>query len=465
MTDDRLGEPETDREGSTERVADLAISLGHRRALLAGMLSRMKRDGSWRVSGHFHFRGYVENECRLSYRLALTWIRVHDLLEAQGVSLEQLADLPWEKVTLASRVITAKNREDLLDDLKVLTIRALRSKYDPSCLEVATPEPAPSIGTPEPTISGLARMGWRVAKPHEEEFYVTEEVWEQCAYGVEHGRSVLVVGESGCGKTEVCYRIAQAMGRPLVAMNCGAMSEPRSALIGVTHLDGRRGTRFMPSRFARAFQCRMTCLLLDELSRAGPEAFNILVPALDAQGYLALDESEDASVVRRASGVAFLATANVGLEYTGTERLDRAILDRFPILIEMAFPPPVHERRVLLHRCVGLSEHDAERLVAIADRQRTLAHEGEFVGSVSTRALIAAGEQVGRGVAFDIAFKYCVLSRFSTEGGEASEQVKLLQIAQGIGETRADGWEKMLEEHFGSSKRPARPGTPPFFLK
>ena len=66
---------------------------------------------------------------------------------------------------------------------------------------------------------------------------------------------------------------------------------------------------------------------LDELSRAGRDAFNILLPLLDGQGYLPLDEAEDAAVVHRAPGVSFLATANLGMEYTGTEPLDLALKD------------------------------------------------------------------------------------------------------------------------------------------
>jgi MoxR-like ATPase len=89
----------------------------------------------------------------------------------------------------------------------------------------------------------------------------------------------------------LCGLVADAFGRELVRFNCGAMSEPRSTLIGNTHLDRDKGTWFQPSRFVAAVQKAGTCILLDELSRAPREAFNILLPLMDGQRYLALAAS------------------------------------------------------------------------------------------------------------------------------------------------------------------------------
>ena len=54
---------------------------------------------------------------------------------------------------------------------------------------------------------------------------------------------------------------------------------------------------------------------------------------LDAgQRYLRLDEAADSPVVKVADGVSFIASANIGNEYTSTRQLDRAIVDRFTII-------------------------------------------------------------------------------------------------------------------------------------
>jgi MoxR-like ATPase len=73
--------------------------------------------------------------------------------------------------------------------------------------------------------------------------------------------------------------------------------------------------------------------LLDELSRAHPEAWNILMTVLDeGQRYLSLDEDVDSPTIMVASNVSFIATANIGTEYTSTRVLDRALMDRFEII-------------------------------------------------------------------------------------------------------------------------------------
>jgi nitric oxide reductase NorQ protein len=85
----------------------------------------------------------------------------------------------------------------------------------------------------------------------------------------------------------------------------------------------------------KAIQTENAVILLDELSRAHPEAWNILMTVLDLnQRYLRLDEKDGAPTIKVAPGVSFIATANVGNEYTSTRVMDRALMDRF-ITIEM----------------------------------------------------------------------------------------------------------------------------------
>ena len=52
------------------------------------------------------------------------------------------------------------------------------------------------------------------------------------------------------------------------------------------------------------------------------------------QRYLRLDEGEGQETINVAEGVTFVATANVGNEYTSTRVMDKALMDRF-IIVEM----------------------------------------------------------------------------------------------------------------------------------
>jgi MoxR-like ATPase len=279
-------------------------------------------------------------------------------------------------------------------------------------------------------LAGRATRCWRAKRPPEDEFYVRQDHWDQLCYAVYHGMNCLVTGPAGCGKTEICDRVGVAAGRPIVSFNCGAMSEPRSTLIGNVHFDRAKGTWFSESRFVRAIQRRDTGIKLDEISRLQRDGFNILLPLLDGQSYLALDEHEDGAVVRLAEGVFFMATANLGQEYTRADELDKALKDRFGAVIDLSFPPASKELAVLKRRCPGLENGHAKRLIEVASRQREMAADGEFMELISTRALIHASKEIAAGIPFEQAVTYCIMNHFSGDGGEVSERAKLAQIIQ-----------------------------------
>jgi len=145
-----------------------------------------------------------------------------------------------------------------------------------------------------------------VAPPSADEFKVPTVVWHQVLRAAFSGDNLLILGPSGCGKTDLCLRAADRLGYECVAFNFGAMSEPRSSLIGNTHFSKDKGTWFQESRFVGVLrEGGKKVILLDELSRAGKEAFNILIPLLDHQKYLALDEEEDVGIINRPTEVAF----------------------------------------------------------------------------------------------------------------------------------------------------------------
>lgn len=283
----------------------------------------------------------------------------------------------------------------------------------------------------EKAAAAAPRIWDSVRMPHPKNFYVEKAVWQQLIYSIHAGENVLLLGPSGAGKSELTYIAAQAMGREVVSFNMGAMSEPRSALIGNTHFDKEKGTYFEESRLVKAAQTPGSPLLFDELTRAERGAFNILLPFMDNQGYLSLDEKEDSPKIYRASGVSVLATANIGMEYTGTDAMDIALLNRFHTVIELDFPPRDSEVTILCGR-TGIDKKSAFRLAKIAGKQRELmkTEEGDFSQAISTRMLLAAAKKIAAGMDFDTACRFSIIEHFSNAGGETSERTKVRQIIQ-----------------------------------
>jgi len=270
----------------------------------------------------------------------------------------------------------------------------------------------------------------KVPKPDPNVFWVDDKVWMKFQYCIANGKNIILTGPAGSGKSELTYIATKAAERAMEAFNMGATTEPRTALIGKTELT-EKGTHFEPARFALAVQKPEMVVLLDELTRAGPDAYNILLPLMDRQGFLPLDESEGGGVVKKADGVSFVATANLGMTYVGCEPLDTAEKQRFAMIIDMDYPPKEAETGVLLGRCKGLKKSHAERLVNIADTQRRLARvERSFKEEISTRMLIEAGEAVAAGMDFKDACEGAFVDYFSSEGGDNSERTQIRQIIQ-----------------------------------
>ena len=160
--------------------------------------------------------------------------------------------------------------------------------------------------------------------------FVIDETKDKMIHSlIKGGKNVMLTGATGAGKTTYCFEIANDLGMNCEVINCGSTQDARTSLLGFFQLkDGN--TEFTPSSFIKAIQTENTLIVLDELSRASDDAFNILFPVLDHRREICIEEENgDARKIKVANGVRFIATANIGLEYSSTRTLDRALQDRF----------------------------------------------------------------------------------------------------------------------------------------
>jgi nitric oxide reductase NorQ protein len=241
----------------------------------------------------------------------------------------------------------------------------------------------------------------------------------------------MMTGPSGCGKTDATFKAAKALDREVIYFNLGATQDPRSTLIGNTHYNKDTGTYFSESLFVSAIQKENTVILLDELSRAHPEAWNILMTVLDPiQRYLRLDEKDNSPTIKVANGVSFIATANIGMEYTATRVIDRAILDRFS-LIEMKPLSQENEYTLLKGKFPSIDEKLLFNLCAIVgDIRKELSSDTPRLSTmVSTRNTIEIASLLDEGFSLDDAAELLIYPLFPNDGND-SERVFTKQLIQ-----------------------------------
>lgn len=285
----------------------------------------------------------------------------------------------------------------------------------------------PATGT---TTSGSMRVSiaakYPVPRVEDIGFQVNPDQWYLMVRNVLRGENTLLIGPTGCGKTEIMKHLAHAMERELHIQDMGTVQDASSALQGVHRLnkDGHSAFEFAP--FVDHIRSG-GIVLLDELNRSPLAANNILFPCLDSRRYLPIDiacEGCDRKIAVESNTV-FFATANLGAEYSGTQAIDRALLDRF-FPIELSYPNDKDEIRVLMMR-TGVDEKSATAIVRVSNEIRKQYREQELSNAVSVRHTLQAASLIADGFDRSKALEQTILPLFE-DGIGVTERSKVLSI-------------------------------------
>ena len=257
-------------------------------------------------------------------------------------------------------------------------------------------------------------------------FFMQPEDWGILARNVKKHINTMILGSAGTGKTSCVKVLCDRLGLKLHIFDMGSMMDPISSLLGVHRLEDG-GSIFDYAKFTQVIQ-EPCVILLDELSRAPQSAMNILFPCLDDRRSLSIEMACGKGVreIKIHPEVTFIATANVGAEYSGTNSMDRALINRF-FTLELGYIPDKEESAVLTKR-TGITKESSDLIVKIASNIRSLASKQEVSTCPSIRETLMVAELVSDGWDLRQAMQmvYLPLYEGSKSEGERSTIFKTL---------------------------------------
>ena len=226
-------------------------------------------------------------------------------------------------------------------------------------------------------------------------YYMSDDNWRLLVRNVKKHINTMIIGMTGCGKTSCVKELCSRLGIKLHIFDMGSIIDPISSLLGVHRLEDGKSV-FDYANFTKAIQ-EPCVILLDELSRSSLAANNVLFPCLDDRRELSIEVAGSKGVrkIKVHPEVTFIATANVGAEYTGTNSMDRALVNRF-FPLELGHIPANEEKEVLCKR-VGVDLKNADLIVKIANNIRSLATKQEISISLSIRETLMVAELIKDG--------------------------------------------------------------------
>ena len=199
-----------------------------------------------------------------------------------------------------------------------------------------------------------------------------------------------VTGLSGNGKTFSIEQACAQLGRELIRVNITIETDEDDLIGGFRLVDG--ATVWHNGPVIEALE-RGAILLLDEIDLASNKIL-CLQSVLEGNGVFL---KKIGRFVRPARGFNIFATANTkgkGSDdgrFIGTNVLNEAFLERFPVTFEQEYPTPNNEVKILnnVAESLGIKENDfTKRLVDWADIIRKTFYDGGVEEIISTRRLV-----------------------------------------------------------------------------
>ena len=277
---------------------------------------------------------------------------------------------------------------------------------------------------------------------------------------------VFITGLSGNGKTLAVTQACAESKREMIRCNITIETDEDDLLGGYRLKDGQ--TVWQNGPVIEAME-RGAVLLLDEIDLASNKIM-CLQPILEGSGVYVKKINK---FVKPKLGFNVIATANTKGQgsddgkFIGTNVLNEAFLERFPVTFEQQYPTAKVEEKIVAQKLVSAGKRDqkfAHNLVTWADVIRKTYNDGGVDEIISTRRLVHIAEAYGifrnkmKAIAvctnrFDDDTKSSFVDLYTkVDSGASVEQIlsdkKLAEEAEILSEKKSDDSEDDSEDDF-----------------
>lgn len=229
---------------------------------------------------------------------------------------------------------------------------------------------------------------------------------------------VFITGQSGNGKTEMVAQICAELKREMYRVNFTPLTDESDLLGDKTLVDGN--VVFEEGVVITAAK-RGAILLLDEIDYATAQGFTALQSVLEGKPFL---NKKTGEIIVPQPGFNIIATANTkgkGSDdgrFVGTQFLNEAFLERFPITMEQEYPSKKVETNILVNEFMSTLGDKQEEFVGYltdwAEAIRKTFDDGGANETMSTRRLLHVARAFVMFKDRMKAIKLCV-ARFDTD--------------------------------------------------
>ena len=254
-------------------------------------------------------------------------------------------------------------------------------------------------------------------KPKDIPFEDNAKLLEQVSIAISKSMPVLLIGETGTGKTSLVRHLACMTNNAFVRVNHNGGTTIEELVGRWVAVGGE--TVWVDGLLVEAMK-KGWWILADEINAASAEINFVYHSVLDDDGRIVLVEKGNEVVIPHPN-FRFFGAMNPPTEYAGTKELNKALMSRF-VVVKVDFPNPKIEEKILVDR-TGIEPDVAERMVRCAAEIR-INHQKEQIRFVfSTRDLIMWATMHKVYKKYLVSAEMTVLNKISDDDSESVKDI------------------------------------------